>query len=156
MNALKDKLPFNKRWIERSEFLRDLEKVFRVSGIQISKQIIKEILSSLSKRDQDAMVCKDAKGRVEADIELREHEIVPLSESWQEYMEREVKPFSPDAWVDEKYIDTRDGQVGRVGYEINFNRYFYKYVPQRPLDEIDKEIKNLEKEISFLFEKIVK
>ena len=49
--------------------------------------------------------------------------------------------FRPGAWVDETYRDTRDGKVGRVGYEINFNRYFYRYVPPRPLAEIDKELK---------------
>ena len=60
-----------------------------------------------------------------------------LKEDWREYVEREVKPFVPDAWVDENHRDARDGEVGRVGYEINFNRYFYRYVPPRPLEEID-------------------
>jgi type I restriction enzyme M protein len=45
--------------------------------------------------------------------------------------------------VDESYRDARDRQIGRVGYEINFNRYFYRYVPPRPLDEIDAELTRL-------------
>ena len=49
----------------------------------------------------------------------------------------------PDAWVDETYRDDRDGEIGRVGYEITFNRYFYKYVPPRPLAEIDAELQQL-------------
>jgi len=43
--------------------------------------------------------------------------------------------------VDESYTDEKDGQVGRVGYEINFNRYFYEYEPPRPLEEIEAEIR---------------
>ena len=60
----------------------------------------------------------------------------------------------PDAWVDTAYIDDRDGQVGRVGYEINFNRYFYRYVPPRPLAEIDAELKSLESEIATLLSEV--
>ena len=43
--------------------------------------------------------------------------------------------------------DDRDGAVGKVGYEINFNRYFYQYQPPRPLDAIEADIKKLEREI---------
>ncbi len=43
--------------------------------------------------------------------------------------------------------DPKDGEVGKVGYEINFNRYFYEYQPPRPLEEIEADIKTLEKEI---------
>jgi type I restriction enzyme M protein len=53
----------------------------------------------------------------------------------------------PDAWVDESYTDEKDGQAGRVGYEINFNRYFYEYEPPRPLEEIEAEIRAVEREI---------
>jgi type I restriction enzyme M protein len=58
--------------------------------------------------------------------------------------------------VDETYRDTRDGEVGRVGYEINFNRYFYRYVPPRPLAEIDAELKALEAEIAGLLKEVAK
>ncbi len=40
-----------------------------------------------------------------------------------------------------------DGQIGFVGYEINFNRYFYRYTPPRPLEEIEADIRGIEKEI---------
>jgi type I restriction enzyme M protein len=80
---------------------------------------------------------------------------VPLNEDWHDYVEREVLPFVPDAWVDEGYTDNQDGRVGRVGYEINFNRYFYKYVPPRPLEEIDAELKTLEAEIAGLLKEVV-
>jgi type I restriction enzyme M protein len=64
-----------------------------------------------------------------------------------EFVEREVKPWVPDAWIDEDYRDALDGGIGRVGYEINFNRYFYQYTPPRPLEEIDAEIREVEEEI---------
>ena len=79
---------------------------------------------------------------------------MPLKEDWREYVEREVQPFVPDAWVDENHRDVRDGEVGRVGYEINFNRYFYRYVPPRPLEEIDAELKILEAEIAVLLKEV--
>ena len=69
-------------------------------------------------------------------------------------MAREVTPFVHDAWVDQTYRDERDGEIGRVGYEINFNRYFYKYVPPRPLDVIDAELKTLEAEIAGLLKEV--
>jgi type I restriction enzyme M protein len=53
----------------------------------------------------------------------------------------------PDAWINRSVIDDKDHEVGRVGYEINFNRYFYTYVPPRPLEEIQAEIRQVEQEI---------
>jgi type I restriction enzyme M protein len=54
------------------------------------------------------------------------------------YVAREVTPFMAEAWVDQTYADEKDGKVGRVGYEINFNRHFYKYVAPRPITAITK------------------
>ena len=58
-----------------------------------------------------------------------------------------LKPYVPDAWINTALRDPKDGEVGRVGYEIDFNRYFYEYQPPRPLEEIEADIKTLEKEI---------
>ena len=80
---------------------------------------------------------------------------MPLAEDYNEYFTREVEPFVPDAWVDTSHTDPADGEVGRVGYEINFNRYFYQYVPPRPLAEIDAELKSLEAEIAGLLKEVV-
>ena len=122
----------------------------KADNIKLASPIKKAILSTFGERNEDAEICRDSKGNIEADSDLRDHELVPYAEDWQSYIEREVKPFVPDAWVDESYRDTSDGEVGRVGYEINFNRYFYKYVPPRPLEEIEEELKQLELEISSL------
>jgi phage tail sheath protein FI len=51
------------------------------------------------------------------------------------------------AWINTAIRDQKDGQVGRVGYEINFNRYFYKYSPPRPLEEIEADIRTIEQDI---------
>ena len=63
------------------------------------------------------------------------------------FFEREVEPHVPDARIDTARRDHKDGLVGHVGYEINFNRYFYRYVPPRPLKEIEADIQAIEKDI---------
>jgi type I restriction enzyme M protein len=136
------------------EFERTLGKALRGAGVKIGTPMKKAILAALSERDKTADICRDADGRPEPDTDLRDHELVPLKEDWQEYVAREVMPFVPDAWVDESYRDQRDREIGRVGYEINFNRYFYKYVPPRPLAEIDEELKTLEAEIAGLLKDV--
>ena len=60
--------------------------------------------------------------------------------------DREVKPHVPDARIDRGIRDHKDGEVGKVGCEINFNRYFYKYTPSRPLEAIEADIRKIEKE----------
>ena len=56
---------------------------------------------------------------------------MPLLDDVESFFEREVKPHVPDAWIDSKRRDPHDGKVGLVGYEINFNRYFYE-IPTAP------------------------
>lgn len=135
-------------------FEKLLKKVLRDLSFKLPAPLHKAIMGALSQRDEQAEVCLDAKGKPLPDTDLRDHELVPLSEDWRAYVEREVKPFVPDAWVDETYCDGQDGKVGRVGYEINFNRYFYKYVPPRPVEEIDAELKTLEQEIAALLQEV--
>jgi type I restriction enzyme M protein len=79
---------------------------------------------------------------------------VPLKEDIQVYFDREVKPHVPDAWINRAIVDHKDGKVGTVGYEINFNRYFYKYQPPRPLEAIEADIKALERDIVKLLHEI--
>ena len=70
------------------------------------------------------------------------------------YFVREVAPHLPDAWISRAVVDEQDGGVGKVGYEINFNRYFYQYVPPRPLEEIEAEMKAVEREILELLREV--
>ena len=153
--ALLKHLPEGERWIDRDDFEKALNAALKHAGVKIGAPVKKAIMSALSERDEDAFVCRDKNGNPEPDTDLRDHELVPLNEDWNEYVKREVIPFVPDAWVDESYRDDRDGGVGRVGYEINFNRYFYRYVPPRPLAEIDAELKALEAEIAGLLKEVV-
>ena len=79
------------------------------------------------------------KGKPVADASLRDYETIPLNEDVQSYFEREVLPFAPDAWIDESKT--------KIGYEIPFTRYFYKYTPPRPAEEVLSEIRTIENEL---------
>ena len=138
----------------RPAFEEALSRALKAAGMKIVAPVRKAILAALSERDEEAEVCADRNGKPEPDPELRDHERVPLAEDWRDYVRREVEPFVPDAWVDESYTDARDREVGRVGYEVNFNRYFYRYMPPRPLDEINADIQTLEAEIAGLLKEM--
>ncbi len=131
----------------RDEFERLLDAAAKKAGLKLPAPARKAILSALSERDESAAICRDKDGNPEPDPELRDAESVPLAERVEAFFEREVKPHVPDAWIDASKRDPRDGQIGLVGYEINFNRYFYRYTPPRPLEEIEGEIRGIEQDI---------
>jgi type I restriction enzyme M protein len=147
--CLEKKVPLD-AYRNRDVFEKVVAKSLKASGIKIGPALKKTLLSVFSERDETADICRDAEGNAEADPDLRDFELVPLNEDWESYIAREVTPFVPDAWVDQTYRDDHDKKVGRVGYEVNFNRYFYRYVPPRPVAEIDKELKTLETDIGNL------
>jgi type I restriction enzyme M protein len=132
---------------DRKAFRQQLKKAMAAADINLSAALRRAIESALSDQDETAEICRGKKGEPESDSDLRDYENVPLDEDVEEYFEREVKPYVPEAWIDESYTDDRDGGVGRVGYEINFNRYFYTYEPPRSLGEIQADIRNVEREI---------
>jgi type I restriction enzyme M protein len=144
-----------KLYKDRDAFLADLEAAFDGVAVKLAAPIRKAILSALSERDETAEICRDAEGNPEPDPELRDYENVPLKESIYDYFEREVKPHVPDAWINETVRDHKDGQVGKVGYEIPLTRHFYKYTPPRPLEEIEAEIAELEKDIVRMIREVV-
>lgn len=127
--------------------MKALDTVMEEGSVELSKPMKKAILSALAERDEKAEICRDSRGNPEPDAELRDYENVPLKEDINAYFDREVRPHVPDAWINEDVRDEKDGKVGKVGYEISFNRYFYQYEPPRPLEEIDADIKELESEI---------
>lgn len=98
----------------------------------------------------------DKKGFVEyePDPALKDAENVPLKENIASYFLREVRPYVPDAWIDRETLDEEDGGIGKVGYEINFNRVFFQYQPPRPLHEIDAELADVEKRILGLLREV--
>jgi len=92
------------------------------------------------KRNEKGEIETDKKGEPVPDSDLRDYENIPLKEDVEEYFKREVLPHLPDAWINQSKT--------KIGYEINFTKYFYKYKPLRSLEEIRKEILKLEEETS--------
>jgi len=90
-------------------------------------------------RDEDGNLVTTKKGKTKADKTLRDTEDVPLTEDIEDYFEREVLPYNPDAWLDR----SKD----KVGYEIPFTRLFYTYEAPEKSEDIAKRIKDLEKHI---------
>jgi type I restriction enzyme M protein len=84
----------------------------------------------------------------EPDPDLRDFENVPLKDDVDAYFEREVRPHVPGAWMDR----SKD----KVGYEINFNRHFYRYTPPRPLEAIDADLKQAEDDILRLLREVTR
>lgn len=141
-----EKLKSKKLAKNLEEFSESLKAAFKGAGLSIPAPLFKAILMALSERDETADICTDNKGNPEPDPELRDYENVPLKEDIHKYIEREVLPHVPDAWVDESKTKT--------GYEINFNRYFYKYTPPRPLEVIETELKQIEAEIAEILSEV--
>ncbi len=132
---------------DRDAFEKVLADAARKAGVKLAAAESKAILSALSERDETAEICRDRNSKPESDPELRDTESVPLAESIEAFFAREVNPHVPDAWIDTDKRDERDHAVGIVGYEINFNRYFYKYTPPRPIEVIEEEIRAIETDI---------
>lgn len=132
---------------DREEFLKKL-------GVKLTAAQLKLLQKHLAEHDDEAELCRDKKGNLEPNPDLRDHENIPLKEDIYDYFEREIKPHVPLAWIDEKKKDEKDGKVGIVGYEIPFNRHFYEYVPPRPLEEIDAELDAVTEEIITLLQEI--
>ena len=118
----------------------DVSKIFDNEEFGYSKIVVER-----PQKNENGNIIKKS-GKPVADPSLRDTENVPLKEDIQEYFKREVLPYAPDAWIDEKKT--------KIGYEIPFTRYFYKYVPPRPSEEIMSEILELEKSLDGSLEEI--
>lgn len=99
----------------------------------------------------------DGKGKhieFEPDPALKDFENIPLKQDIVSYFLREVRPYVSDAWIDRTTLDEQDGGIGKVAYEINFNREFLQYQPPRPLHEIDRELAAVERRIMALLREV--
>jgi type I restriction enzyme M protein len=132
--------------LNRPDFEKRLDKAASRADVTLSAPVKKAILNIMSERDEAAEICLDEDGDPERDTDLRDYENVPLKEDMHAYFVREVKPHVPDAWIDESRT--------KVGYEIPFNRHFYRYTPPRPLEEIKAEIKTTEQDIMKLLAEV--
>ena len=97
--------------------------------------------------DADGKPITDKQSKPKPDGSMRDFERIPLSENVDSYYKREVKPHLPNSWMD------RDKD--KIGYEINFTKYFYQYKPLRSLEEITKELWTLEDKSEGLMKKLL-
>ena len=119
-------------WTNRDAFHKALRAAVAEQGLKLAAPILKALTAALGEHDDEADVCTDAKGHPEPDPALRDTENVPWNQDVDEYLTREVLPYAPDAWID--HAKTREGA------EIPFTRHFYRYVPPRSLEEIDRDL----------------
>ncbi|MGM0878881.1 MAG: type I restriction-modification system subunit M [Bacillota bacterium] len=127
----------------REDFLKILKPLFK-NVPEVKTGLWKAIYMGLSERDETAEICKNSKKNVEADPTLRDTENAPMKNNIHEYFEREVLPFVPNAWIDENKT--------KIGYEIPFTRYFYKYLSTLPSSELKESIQVKETELLELME----
>ncbi len=118
----------------------DISKIFSNEEFGYSKIVVERPL----KDENGKPILK--KGKPQPDSALRDTENVPLTEDIEEYFTREVLSFAPDAWIDKSKT--------KVGYEIPFTRYFYKYEAPKPSAEIMAEILEIETELQGSLEEI--
>jgi type I restriction enzyme M protein len=137
-----------------------------LSGLDLSPSARKAIFSGLAVRDEEAAIVTGRSGEPDPDPDLRDHENVSLPaepvefeedttermasvvyrSKIDDYMRDEVLPYVPDAWV--------ALEKTKIGYDIPLTRHFYKFVPPRSLEEIDREIRELEEEIQRLLSEV--
>ncbi|WP_205698911.1 class I SAM-dependent DNA methyltransferase [Conexibacter sp. SYSU D00693] len=109
--------------------------------------LIKALVARCMVRDPEAEPVLDARGNFVPDPEQRDTETVPLTEDVHDYLEREVLPFAPDAWVADA--------AGKIGYEVPFTRQFYRYLPPRADAEIKAELRAREMRVRQLLEDVL-
>ena len=132
---------------DRPTFRADLNAAAKDEDLKITAALRKMLESALGERDEGAEICL-VKGEPEPDPNLRDYENVPLREDVDDYLEREVLPSVPDAWIDHSKT--------KIGYEIPFTRHFYEYTPPRPLEEIEEEIRELDEEIRGMLDEVLR
>ncbi|MBN3409348.1 N-6 DNA methylase [Clostridium botulinum] len=126
-----------------NEFKLKIDEILSKLGINLNASDKKIVLDAFSWKDEEAKpvikkIKSDGTVLFQPDPDLRDSENVPLNEDINEYFNREVLKYVPDAWIDESKTIK--------GYSISFTRYFYSYQPPRSLEEISKELKLLENE----------
>lgn len=157
-------------YTNRAEFVAALMPHLKAAGLALGAPGIKALWQGLSERDETADICTDSRGKPEPDVSLRDTENIPFGwvpwgtdatdrglgdsqhgmthrdELITAYFAHEVQPHVEDAWIDHAKT--------KVGYEVPFTRYFYKYVPPRTLEAIDADLDVLVKEIIGLLQEV--
>ncbi len=139
---------------DKDEFDEKINEAIDKSGLNLKKSVRGNIFKALGEKDPDAEIVRDSKGSPERDTNLTDYEYVPLDRDIRDYFKEEVQPYQPNAWISDDMIDPKDGDIGKIGYEINFNRYFYKYEPPRPLEEIEDDIEKVEQQVVNMIQEV--
>ena len=139
-------------YLSRDEFTGLIREGIKKCGEKISILALRKIVAELGTKNPEADICIDAKGNPEPDPDLRDTEQIPFHEDIVAYFQREVIPYAPDAWIDHSKT--------KIGYEIPFTRYFYKYKelgdPAETLAEIQALSISIQTDIAKLFSEQVK
>lgn len=130
------------RWTRENDFRIAVRK----TGITVTEPLLKALAAVFGTSDVDGELVTDRQRNPVADPNLRDNENVPLDHDIHAYLEREVHPWFPDAWIDESKT--------KIGYEIPFTRIFYRYEAPRPLAEIDADVQAAIARIEALFAEV--
>lgn len=135
-----------KKYLSEKEFIPVLTQL--LLGVVSDKKLITKIANGLSEMDKTAEIQKDRKGNVLYDKDTKDTEIIPVEEDIDDYMEREVPPYVPDAkafW--EENLGAKKPVI-KTGAEIPFTRTFYKYQAPKASDELKNRFVELEAIVS--------
>lgn len=150
--AILEELDAERVYLNRDEFTDLIRESIKERGEKIGIAALRKIVAELGTKNPDADICVDTKGNPEPDADLRDTEQIPFREDIEAYFQREVIPYAPDAWIDHDKT--------KVGYEIPFTRYFYKYEelgdPVETLAEIQTLSASIQTDIAKLFSEQVK
>lgn len=131
--------------------VKEFEKYLFNILFDVDKKLAQKINEGLSIIDKKALIQKDKKGNIIYDKETKDVEIVRWDEKIDDYMEREVLPHMPDAkaFFEGKYEyasfeEDRNSKIVRIGAEIPFTRYFYKYKQQEDSKLLAEKIKTID------------
>ena len=125
-----------------------------LSLLAVDKKLIDKLADGLSEMDKTAEIQRDKKGNIIYDKETYDKEIVKYNENIEDYMAREVLPYVPDAqWFWEENLGAKKPAI-KVGAEIPFTRYFYKYTHPTPSDKLAVKFIELETSVSERIDKL--
>jgi len=150
ISTLKENV-INKKWLSPEDFKPVLAKI--LFDVTTDKKLLEKIETGLSVMDKTAVVQKDKKGNIIYDKDTKDTELVKYEEAIEDYMAREVLPHVPDAqWFWEENLGAKKPVI-KVGAEIPFTRYFYKYQAPIPSEELEARFNELELSVN---ERVVK
>lgn len=144
----------DRKYLSKEEFEPVLTDI--LSNVDLSRNIFTKVMDSLSIMDKEAIIERDKKGKIIYDKDTKDTEIVNVREDIDDYMNREVLPHIPDAKAFFEEDMTLKNPRIKTGAEIPFTRYFYKYEPPRPSEELKEEFLKLEELVNAKIKELFK